>query len=143
MCDGPYMGRKRMREGEYGKGRVPVVSHALDIPARLKELDERYFVMLNTDTQKYEIHCAGADEMTLECVLPFGELDERSIRYAREHRMERMEEILREMEAHNRSVEEKARKTWLREAGERTMEAVKYLKNRTDTDEIPKELMEK
>ena len=40
-----------MREGEYGKGRVPVVSHALDIPARLKELDEGYFVMLNRKTQ--------------------------------------------------------------------------------------------
>ena len=131
-----------MREGEYGKNRVPVLSHALDIPARLKELDEHYFVMLNTRTQKYEIHYAGADGGTLECVLPDDALDERAVRHVRRHRMERMEELMREVEEHNRKLEEEMRKEWLCRAGERTAEAIRYLKNRSDTDEIPKELME-
>ena len=130
-----------MREGEYAKGHVPVVSHALDIPARLKELDEHYFVMLNTGTQRFEVHYRDGEESVLECVLPYDALDERAVRHVRRHRMERMEELMREVEEHNRKLEEEMRKEWLCRAGERTAEAIRYLKNRSDTDEIPKELM--
>lgn len=132
-----------MKEGEYAKDRVPVTGHALDIPARLKEMDEGYFVMLNTRTQKYEIYHDDGTGGALQCVLPFGELDERTVRHVREYRMERMEEIQRAVEAHNRRLEEETQKKWLEEAGERTREAVNYLKNKSDTDEIPKELMER
>lgn len=132
-----------MREGEYAKNRIPVMGHALDIPARLKEMDAGYFVMLNTRTQKYEIYHDDGTGGVLQCVLPFGELDERTVRHVRAYRMERMEEIQREVEDHNRRLEEAAQKNWLEEAGERTREAVNYLKHKSDTDEIPKELMER
>lgn len=129
-----------MRAGEYAKDRVPVISHALDIPERLKEIDPGYFVMLNTRTQKYEIH-HGVGENTLECVLPYDELDERAVRHARKHRMERLDALIMEMEEHNRRLEEGAQRDFLNEAGARTKEAVKYLQNNSRTDEIPKELM--
>ena len=99
-----------MREGEYGKGRIPVTSHALDIPARLKELDEGYFVMLNRKTQKFEVWHRGDGEGMLECVLPYETLDERAVRHVREHRMERMEQLVREIEEHNARLEEEAKK---------------------------------
>lgn len=130
-----------MREGEFGRDRVPVVSHALDIPARLKELDGNYFVMLNVKTQRYEIYYGDTGWGTLECVLPFDSLDERAVKYVREHRRERMEQIIREMEEHNRRVEEETYRCWMEKAAEQTKEAVNYLRNREDTDEIPKELM--
>lgn len=129
-----------MRAGEYAKNRVPVVSHALDIPGRLKEIDPGYFVMLNTRTQKYEIH-HGAGENTLECVLPYEELDERTVRHVRKHRMERLDALVREVEEHNRRLEEGAARAFLEDAGARTREAMSYLKNNSRTDEIPKELM--
>ena len=131
-----------MREGEYARDRIPVVSHALDIPARLKELDSELFIMLNRKARKFEIWREENGRGILECVLPYGELDERTLRHVRQHRMERMETLLREIEQHNRQLEEEAKRSWLNRAGERTKEAVDYLKNKSSADEIPKELME-
>lgn len=130
-----------MREGEYGRDRIPVVSHAMDIPRRLKELDEGYFVMLNVKTQRFEVWHRGYGEGILECVLPYEALDERAIRHVREHRVERMEALIREMEAHNARLEEETKMRWLEEAGERTKEAFRYLQRKTDREEIPEELM--
>ena len=130
-----------MREGEYGRDRVPVTSHALDIPQRLKELDEGYFMMLNVRTQRYEVWHGSGGEGVLECVLPYEALDERTVRHVREHRVERMEELIREVEAHNARLEEEAKRSWLTQAGERTYEAFSYLRKRTGEDEIPVELL--
>lgn len=130
-----------MREGGYGRNRIPVVTHALDIPERLKELDEGYFVMLNTVTQRFEIWHRGDGEGALECVLPYDALDERAVRHAREHRTERLEQLVGEIEAHNLRIEEKAKRDWLEEAGMRTKEAFDYLRNKSGRDEIPEELL--
>ena len=121
--------------------RIPVRSHALDIPERVRELDGALSVMLNRRTQKYEIWREEEGGDVLECVLPYDALDERTVRHVRRHRMERMEALLREVEEHNRKLEEETRRRWLEEAGERTREAVKYLRNRTDEDEVPAELV--
>lgn len=129
-----------MREGEYGRDRVPVVSHALDIPARLKALDEGFFVMLNVRTQKFEIWRRDGEDGVLECVLPYDRLDERTVRHAREYRAERMEQLMREAEEHNRRLEAEAQRRWLEEAGEKTKEALRYLSRRTAETEIPEEL---
>ncbi len=130
-----------MREGEYGRDRIPVVSHAMDIPARLKELDEGYFVMLNVKTQKFEVWHEGGGEGVLECALPYEVLDERAVRHVREHRIERMEELIREIEAHNERLEEEAKRKWLEEAGDRTKEAFSYLRRKTGREEISEELI--
>lgn len=132
-----------MREGEYGRNRVPVTGNAMDIPARLKELDEGFFVMLNTGTQKYEVWHRGNGEGVLECVLPYDALDERTIRHVRAHRMERQAALIREIEEHNRRLEEETRRRWLEEAGEKTKEAFGYLNRKTGREEIPEELLRK
>lgn len=132
-----------MREGEYGRDRVPVVSHALDIPARLKELDEGYFVMLNVKTQKFEVWHEGGGAGVLECVLPYDSLDERAVRHVREHRIERMDALIREIEAHNERLEEEAKRKWLQAAGDRTKEAFDYLRHKPGQEEIPGELIGK
>ena len=130
-----------MRAGEFGRDRIPVVSHAMDIPERIRELDEGYFVMFNVKTQRFEIWHRGSGEGLLECVLPYDALDERAVRHIRQHRIERMEQLIREMEEHNARLEEEARKKWLDEAGERTREAFGYLRSKPDADEIPEELL--
>lgn len=131
-----------MREGEYGPGRVPVVGHALDIPDRIKEMDEGYFIMLNVRTQKFEIWHRDAGQGVLECVLPYDALDERAVRHVRRHRIERMEALIREIEEHNRRLEDQARQNWLEQGALRTREAINYLKNKSSVDEIPKELIQ-
>ena len=55
---------------------------------RLKELDPGYLILLNTVTQKFEVHHEAAVGGTLECVLPYDELDERTIRHVRQHRID-------------------------------------------------------
>ena len=130
------------REGEYAPGRIPVVSHALNIPARLKAVGAGYFVMLNVRTQRFEIHDAAQRENTLACVLPFDELDARAIEYARRYHVSRLGETAREVDDCNERLEREARRRCLEEAADKTREAVNYLKHRTDTDMIPKELRE-
>ena len=129
------------REGEYGRNRVPVLSNAMDIPARLKAMRESFFVMFNARTQRFEIHDAAQTGGTLCCALPFDELDARALEYARCYRAERLCETAREVEAHNERLEREAQRDYLNRAADRTREALSYLK-RADTDDIPKELIE-
>ena len=130
------------REGEFAEGRIPVTSHATDIPARLKEIRPEYFIMLNTRTQRFEIHDAGQRDGTLACVLPFDALDARALEYARRYHVSRLAETAREIDDFNERLEREAQKRHLDRAADRTREALNYLKDRTDTDIIPKELIQ-
>ena len=130
-----------MRAGEYGRDRIPVVTHVMDIPERIRELNEGYFVMFNKQTQKFEVWHGDGREGVLECVLPYDALDERAVRHIRQHRMERMEQLIREIEEHTARLEADAQKKWLDEAGAKTKEAFDYLRRRSGIDEIPTELL--
>ena len=138
---GEATGGDMVREGEYSRGRIPVESHAMDIPKRVKEIDGDFFIMLNVGTQRFEVWRAENGSGVLECVLPYDGLDERAVRHVREHRIERLETLAREVEEHNRRLEEGAKRRWLEEAGERTKEAFAYLGNKAE-EEIPVELLE-
>ncbi|MBQ8954913.1 MAG: hypothetical protein IJ048_12450 [Clostridia bacterium] len=130
------------REGEYARNRIPVTSHVTDIPARLKAIAPGYFVMLNTRTQRFEIHDSAQPGGTLACALPFDALDARALAYARQYHVSRLMETARAVEAHNERLEREAQARLLDRAAEKTREAVAYLKHKTDTDTIPKELIE-
>ena len=129
------------REGEFAPGRIPVTSHVLSIPARLKAIDPNWFVMLNTRTQRFEIHDAAQPEGTLCCALPFDALDARAVEYARCYHVSRLRETAREIDEYNERLAEAAQRDHLARAADRTREALTYLRRRTDTDTIPKELM--
>ena len=129
------------REGESAPGRIPVTSHAMDIPARLKALSSGYFVMLNTRTQRFELHDAAQKGGTLACVLPFDALDARAIEYARRYHVSRLAETAREIDAFNENLEREAQQRYMAQAAERTREALHYLRRRPDADAIPKELI--
>ena len=129
------------REGEFAEGRIPVTSHVTDIPARLKAINPDWFVMLNARTQRFEIHDAAQPGGTMACALPFDALDGRALEYARRYHVSRLQETAREIDRHNQRLEEAARRDYLAAAADRTREALQYLRRRTDTDTIPKELM--
>lgn len=132
----------RCVEGRFERYHIPVVSHAMDIPIRLKELTGDFFVMFNVRTQKYEIHCASQPFDTLACVLPFDQLDARAIEYAREFSNQRAEEIAREIEEHNEKLVKRAEAEMLDKANYKMKEAFNYLKNNSHTDRVPKEVIE-
>ena len=129
------------REGQYAPGRVPVTSHVCDIPARLKALIPGAFVMLNTRTQRFEIHDAAQPFTTLCCELPFDTLDARALVYVRQYHASRLDDVLREVDEHNRRLEEDALNRHLDTAGQKTKEAVAFLARRSDRDRVPDELL--
>lgn len=119
-----------------------MTSHTLDIPVRLKEVNRDFFVMFNTRLQKYEIHCASQPESTLACVLPFEELDNRTLVYVREFSRERTQNLAREIEEYNERLEKKRQAELLDKAGYKTREAFNYLRNNSKTDTIPQEVID-
>lgn len=131
----------RCIEGRFDRDHVPVTSHAMDIPVRLKELNGAFFVMFNVRTQKYEVHCADQPFETLACVLPFDQLDARAIRYVREHSARRLEEVAREIEEHNEKLVKRAETEMLDKANYKMKETFNYLKNNSKTDRVPKEVI--
>lgn len=128
-------------EGRPTKGRVPVLTHALDIPARLKEISRDFFVMFNTVTQKYEVHDASQPYSTLACILPFDELDYRSIQYVREFFHKNVTDMAKEIEEYNTRLDAKQQADLIDKANYKAKEALTYLNNTTKTDSIPKEVI--
>lgn len=124
-------------EGRPAKGRVPVLTHALDIPARLKEISRDFFVMFNTVTQKYEVHDASQPYSTLACILPFDELDYRSIQYVREFFRKNVVQMAKEIEEYNAKLDAREQAAVIDKANYKCREALKYLNNTTKTDSIP------
>lgn len=132
----------RCTEGRPCKDRLPVLSHVMDIPVRLKEVNGDFFVMLNTATQKFEVHCASQPGTTLACVLPFDELDARTIRYVREFSNQRTEQIAKEIEEYNERLDAQEKAALIDKANYKVREAFNYLKNNSKTDSIPQEVID-
>lgn len=134
------MSKIRCEEGVSTRERIAVTSDALDITKRIKEIDPDYFIMLNRQTDRFEVHVRG-QEMTLGCELPFDTLDARTLEYVREHKAARIGEILREMERED-ARREAAGRAEMEEIHERAAEGMRYLANKRTTDELPDELTE-
>ena len=131
----------RCTEGVACKDRIPVLTHAMDIPARLKEVNRDFFVMFNTRKQIFEIHCASQIGDTLACTLPYPELDARTIQYVREFSRERTEHLAEEIERYNAELDRKEQAAMLDKAAYKTKEAFRYLQNNSKTDDIPQEVI--
>lgn len=130
----------KCEEGVSTRERIAVTGDVFGIVGRLKEIDEKYFVMLNRTTGRFEVHVRG-QAITLGCELPFEELDARTIEYVREHHSSRIKAILSEMEEQERRIErENAAK--LRELSERMADGLAYVQNKRTTDEFPDEAAE-
>ena len=128
-------------EGRPCKDRLPVLNNVYDIPVRLKEVNRDFFVMFNTRNQRYEVHCASQPFDTLACVLPFDELDARTIQYVREFSRERTEHLAEEIERYNDELDRKEQAAVIDKANYKCREAFEYLKNNSKTDSIPQEVI--
>ena len=129
----------RCEEGVSTKERVAVTSDVFGIVERIKEIDPDYFIMLNRETQRFEVHIKG-QLCTLGCELPFDELDARTLEYVRAHHSSRIAAIQREIELEEARAE-KENKRRMQELHERAAEGFRWAAGRTD-DEFPDEVME-
>lgn len=79
---------------------IEVNSDLYDIASRLKEIDD-YILFYNADKDRFEVH----NSRGLQVASPFRGLDARLIEFVRKTRVERLKEILKEIDEHNDKIE--------------------------------------
>ena len=72
-----------------------------DVAHRLREIDGRYVLYRNLRLNRFEIHANGA----LQIVVPFKELDARTVEFARSTRLEYADKLVRQMDRDNERLE--------------------------------------
>ena len=92
------------------KNQLRIDSDNLFVSQRLKEIDKSYFVVFNILSGKYEVHSSDQKGGTYCFTLPYEILDDRAITYARKTRVDRMDEIIKEIDKQNEKVEKRAYK---------------------------------
>lgn len=80
-----------------------------DIVSRLKEIDEGYFILYNTEKKAYEVHNLEQGKNTYCLTVPYPQLDARAVNLVKSTRREYMDNIFKEIERHNRKLEEESR----------------------------------
>ncbi|MCL2569799.1 MAG: hypothetical protein FWE16_01160 [Firmicutes bacterium] len=86
-----------------------ITSDLYNISTRLKEIDSCYALFWNEQKQRYEIHNQPTPNFqSLEFVVPYDELDFRTIRHACRTRIEHHTEIEAYVDNHNNQIIESA-----------------------------------
>jgi len=88
----------------------PIFSDVHDIARRLREeVDDTLFIVWNSLRQRYEVHCLEHWPDTYAWAVPFDRLDARVVRLAKRNNLRvRGRDIFREVDEHNRKLEESA-----------------------------------
>ena len=77
--------------------KIKINNDLFDIAWRIKEIDPRYEIYFETESQKFTVWAEGKRQLTL----PFENLDERTLVYTSKTRVENMEEVIREIDSGN------------------------------------------
>ena len=94
------------------KGLVKIEKDLFSICDRLKEIDERYEVFRNKISHRFEVYVGKA----LQFVVPFQRLDARTLDFARKTRIERRQQIVKEIDERNAKIEMQKEKEILEKA---------------------------
>ena len=81
--------------------KIRINNDLFDIASRVKEIDPRYEIYFETESQKFTLWAEGKRQLTL----PFENLDERALVYTRKTRIENMEEVIEEIDSSNEKHE--------------------------------------
>ncbi len=81
-----------------------VFSDAYNISKRIKYIDKSYYIVFDTQKNKFELH--SKNQVPSYCLtLPYNTLDDRTLKYIRVTRVENMEEVLAKLELQNQLTE--------------------------------------
>ena len=89
------------------KNKIVIKSDNLCICDRLKEVDPTYYIIFNLARKKFEVHSSCQRGGSYCFTIPYDALDERTIFYARKSRIERKDEVIREMDKENERREKR------------------------------------
>ena len=83
-----------------------VTDSVFEIPQRIKEYDDSFFIVRNHKTKKFEVHSTDNVFSTYCFTVPFDELDQRTIDIAikNDTKNKGAKEIEREIDDHNKSL---------------------------------------
>lgn len=102
---------------------LPITNDVLDIAWRIKDIEPSYYIMYDTDIKKFLLFSKNG----LELKLPYNQLDERSIRYARDTRIDNLDILIKEIDKFNDNLESEKTKEMHNTAEEMFDEAVRKL----------------
>ncbi len=75
------------------KTKMLIRNNVYDIPHRLKAIDDGYFVLFDLEKEKYEVHSTKNKGDTFCLLIPYSELDARTIDLVNETRIENIQKI--------------------------------------------------
>ena len=112
-----------------------ITTDTFDIAKRLKEIDPHYLLKWNKDKNRYEIFFKKEREQ-LELVIPFNELDIRTLNLVQKTRVENTKKLLKELEEQNKKLEKKLQNKVLDETYIKTKELTKYVFQKADVTNV-------
>lgn len=102
-----------------------VKNDLFDIASRIKEIDDGYFIVYNTEKERFEVHNEKQVINTLCLIVPYERLDIRTLELVRKTNISRVSDILSEIEKENARMEREKEK---REKEERIANIERFLK---------------
>lgn len=116
-----------------------IESNVYHIPERLREIDPEYFIVRNHKTHKFEVHHWGQKDGTLSLILPYDELDQRTIERVRSTRIEYIDRIISEMDKHNERLIASREKTVFDKSDQILREIHRYVSTHESKETIPED----
>ena len=89
------------------KSAVLIENDLFGIAARLRAIDDGYFVVYDRESSSFEVHHRFQCGDTFALKVPYPTLDVRTVNLVQRTRIENREKLLAEMENHNRRLEER------------------------------------
>lgn len=115
--------------------KIKITDDLYDIAWRLRAVDDGYELYYDTVKKRYEIVADGR----LQFVSPYSALDSRTVEYARQTRVERMDALIRQADAHNEALRAAREKQVKDEAAYKARQLTAYLENgKTDIPSFDK-----
>ena len=85
---------------------IEITNDLFDVAQRLKSVNENYVLYFNVQKQRYEVY-ENSHGFNLAFVVPYDELDARTVEYAKFTRVQNCQAVFDEIEKANRLAEER------------------------------------
>lgn len=103
-----------------------ISTNCYNIPERVRELDDDYRLYYNVRRNVIELHNLRHNP-TFQLVLPYSQLDTRTIEYIRRTRVDKIINEIKEIDEYNNNLENKLINQTLDEIHEKTKSVINYM----------------
>lgn len=111
-------------------GKIFIKHDVFNIIKKLKKIDKKYFIVYNLNSKKFEVHHKNSAN-TLQLVLPYDQLDSRTLDLVLKTSVEHQKKLLDDMEKNNQKIEQEKQNRLLDEASFKAKDMLKYAESKT------------